>query len=75
MKEIKHILFEPMISESFSLQLSVLIDFFDSYIQDRTLVSCLEGMELRFKRDLVKLLLGSLVELLHLLIQLSILED
>lgn len=75
MKEIKHILFEPMISESFSLQLSVLIDFFDSYIQDRTLVSCLEGKELRFKRDLVKLLLGSLVELLHLLIQLSILED
>lgn len=75
MKEIKHILFEPMILESFSLQLSVLIDFFDSYIQDRTLVSCLEGKDLRFKRHLVKLLLGSLVELLHLLIQLSILED
>lgn len=64
-----------MILELFSLLLSVLIDFFDSYNQDRTLVSYFEGKELGFKRDLVKLLLGSPVELLHLLIQLFILED
>ena len=50
-----------MILESFSLISSVLIDFFDSYNQARTPISCLEGTELGFKRDLVKLLLGSLV--------------
>ena len=64
-----------MILESFSFLSSVLIDFFDSYNQARTLISCLEGKELGFKRDLVKHLLGSLVELLHLLIQLFILVD